>query len=248
MRTLIRLCLAVALVSGLAASAHAQGINLSWNDCGANGVENRVFACNSNTGTNAMIASVIPAANVDRFVGIDIIMDLITETSPLPAWWDLDASTGCRNTSLSMGTDFSGTPSGGTACNDYFAAQGGGGIASYTAGFESVPNRARILAFWALANEGVLTGSTEHYMFRMVINNARTLGGTCPGCTDRACIVLNLIRLVQPAGAAGGDTDMTSPPPGGRQWVRWQDAGSAVSCAQVPTKNRTWGQIKSLYR
>jgi hypothetical protein len=243
----------VSIACGMAASAHAQGgVNLSWNDCGASGVADRTFACTSNTGTNAVVASVVPPVTKARFVGIDVIIDLISQTSPLPDWWRLDAGTGCRNTSLSFGTDFSGTPSGGAACTDYFQAQGGGGISAYTAEFAEpgdppFPNRARILAFWALATEGQLDAGTEYYMFRMAINNAKSTGtGSCVGCADPVCIVLNLIRLAQPAGAVGGDTETFGPAPGGRDFVTWQGAGA--NCAAVPVKNQTWGQVKALYR
>jgi hypothetical protein len=242
MKKTLVLCGALLALTATIASAQG-GVNLSWNDCGVNGVTNRVFACTSNSGTNALVASVAAPVPVDRFVGIDVIMDLQTAGPVLPPWWGLDATSGCRNTSLSFGTDFSGTPSGGAACVDYFQAQGGGGVAAYTAGF-SGPNRARILAFWALANEGLL-GTDETYMFRMAINNARSTGtGSCAGCSEAACIVLNLIRLAQPAGAVGGDREVTTPI--NSQFATWQ--GGLANCQVTPAKNATWSQVKSLYR
>ena len=58
------------------------------------------------------------------------------------------------------------------------------------------------------------------------------------------CIVLNSIRLVtndpntfevMSGGATAADGDK----------VTWQGVGP--SCALVPTKNTTWGQVKALY-
>ena len=40
----------------LAASAHAQGINIAWNDCGTFGADIESFACNNNTGIHSLVA------------------------------------------------------------------------------------------------------------------------------------------------------------------------------------------------
>jgi len=244
MRRLLRLFVLAALCCGFAATASAQGVNLSWLDCGASGVADRTFACTSNTGNNDMYASVVAPTTLTQFVGIDVVMDLISATNPLPDWWSLNSSTGCRTSSLTMVSDFSASTSGGAACTDFFQGGGGGGIGAYRVGEGGITNRARIVAFWAVPVEGTLD-QTETYMFRLRVNNARTVGtGACAGCLDQVCIVLNSINLAQPAGV--GDYFMTGPPAGGRDFVTWQGAGA--NCALVPTKNKTWGQVKSLYR
>ena len=39
----------------IAASAHAQGINIAWNDCGTFGADIESFACNNNTGIHTLV-------------------------------------------------------------------------------------------------------------------------------------------------------------------------------------------------
>jgi hypothetical protein len=238
---MLRVLTVAAIACGFATTAFAQGVNLAWSDCGADGTENRAFACGSNSGTNPLVATVVAPQALTRFVGIDVVMDLISQSDPLPAWWDLVGGTGCRPTSLSMSTDFSGTPSGGANCEDVFLGGGGGGVGRYGIAEGGITNRARIVAFWAVPDERALS-TNETYMFRMVINNQNTT--TCAGCADPVCIVLNMIRLAQPAGV--GDFEVSGAPTGGRDYVTWQ--GPGANCATVPTKNRTWGQVKSLYR
>ena len=58
------------------------------------------------------------------------------------------------------------------------------------------------------------------------------------------CIVFNSAALSEPAPAP--DAILSGPPTGGRNVITWQGAGA--NCAAVPVRNRTWGQIKSLYR
>uniref|UniRef100_A0A832ICJ2 Uncharacterized protein n=1 Tax=Eiseniibacteriota bacterium TaxID=2212470 RepID=A0A832ICJ2_UNCEI len=240
MKKLLLLCGAMVALSATVASA--AGLNLSWNDCGTNGQTARTFACNTNAGNNDMYASVIPPGTVPRFVGIDVVMDLQFSTGNVPAWWDLRGSGGCRNTSLTMSSDMSASSSGGLACEDFFLGGGGGGIGAYFVGF-GAPDRARIVAFWAVPEEGTLN-PVETYMFRMRVNNARTVGtGACAGCLDGACIVLNSINLARPAGV--GDFFIANP--ANANFVTFN--GGTPGCpGTVPAKNKTWGQMKSLYR
>jgi len=70
--------------------------------------------------------------------------------------------------------------------------------------------------------------------------------GSCAGCTDGACIVFTSQKLTEPLGV--GDYTITSPAL--RQYVTFQSGGAlGGGCpAVVPTQNRTWGSVKSLYR
>uniref|UniRef100_A0A832I621 Uncharacterized protein n=1 Tax=Eiseniibacteriota bacterium TaxID=2212470 RepID=A0A832I621_UNCEI len=236
------LLLCGALLAFSATVASAAGLNLSWLDCGNNGVAARTFTCASNAGNNDMYASVVAPTTLTQFVGIDIVLELQTAGATLPAWWDLRSSGGCRNTSLTMASDMSASTSGGVGCVDFFQGGGGGGIGAYFVGFGGA-NRARIVAFWAVPEAGTLTPD-ETYMFRLRVNNARTVGtGACAGCADGACIVLNSLNLAQPAGV--GDYFVSNA--ADRQHVTWQ--GGIPNCpGATPAKNATWGQVKSLYR
>ena len=67
------------------------GVNLAWDNC-YGGVTppatvNRSFACNTNTGTtNTMYGSYVIATALDSVNGNEMILDLISASSPLPDW------------------------------------------------------------------------------------------------------------------------------------------------------------------
>src|SRR6266540_3909371 len=73
-KTLVMTCALLALAAGLASAQ--TGVNLSWTDCGAAGIQNATFACTSNIGTNALIGSVLPPAGADQVNGMVGIVDL----------------------------------------------------------------------------------------------------------------------------------------------------------------------------
>ena len=63
----------------------AQGINLSWDDCGLSGSQIKTFACNTNTGEDVLVASFRPPSGVSQFLGLSA--DLRIASTQLPAWW-----------------------------------------------------------------------------------------------------------------------------------------------------------------
>lgn len=70
-------------------------------------------------------------------------------------------------------------------------------------------------------------------------------GGTCAGCQDPACFVLNNIKLYNSSGFQAAD--ITAVAPGIQNFVTFY-GGTAACPGAVPTKNATWGQVKALYR
>ena len=82
-KQLVTTALALAL---WASAASAQGLNLSWDDCGAAGQPNKMFACNVNSGNASMYASYIPPSGVNQLVGIASQIDLYTDQAVLPDW------------------------------------------------------------------------------------------------------------------------------------------------------------------
>jgi hypothetical protein len=77
----------------------------------------------------------------------------------------------------------------------------------------------------------------------MYLSDAGT--SPCAGCGVGACLVLNSVELVRLPGAPGGDATLTQPAEAGSNFANWQ---SGAACVAVPARNRSWGQIKSLYR
>ena len=82
-------------------------------------------------------------------------------------------------------------------------------------------------------------------MFKIAILRSKTVGtGLCAGCSTAACIVLNEIKLVQPA-SAGVDYRIQNP--ADRNFVTY-NAGAPACPGATPAQSKTWGAVKSLYR
>lgn len=250
-KLLPRFAVPAALISIFAVNAWAQsGCNLSWGDCGSFGTADKTSLCNSNTGTNSLYVSFVPPAGVDSMVSLVAIVDITSSTGLMPSWWDL-ATGGCRGGKISCNADFSANVN----CVDYW---GGTGTAAllYQSPFDSVNtttsatalnvNHARVKGVCGVASTlGPVDPTMEFYAVKLNISNALTTGvGSCAGCTIPMCLVLNMVALSEPAPVP--DFLLTAPPPGGRTQVTWQ--GPGANCSAVPVKNKTWGQIKSLYR
>jgi hypothetical protein len=240
----------------LAAQAEAVGINLFWDDCGVvSGVTNKNFACNTNDGYQDLYLSVDPPSGVTATYGHNHIIDLQSQHSPLPSWWDFNNSGACRQTELIASAEFSTGPSGGAACADPWQGQGSAGVAAYTTNFNGLPCRARIIGSVAVPEDMAvpMNPGTEYYSVKFRITNARTVGtDLCGDCFDPVCLVFNRVRIAQVAPAEVINVEN----PLDAYWATWQGAllntcpgfkGSAY-CEPTPVVSRTWGLVKSLYR
>jgi hypothetical protein len=231
------------LLAVTASLAAAQGINLTLTDC-LNPNRAAAASCATSTGTAVlMVGTAVAPAGLNQVVGMEAYIDGQTNQAALSPWWSLD---GCRNGSLTFNFDFTAN----AACLDFWAggASGGGGISPV----HTAANRFQIKLVCATPGEAPMDPDVEMYMFKATINRAKSTGATpCAGCTDAACLVLNRLIIVQPAGV--GDVTITTPITG--TYVTY--AGGAVGggpnggngCpGATPSQNRTWGQVKSLYR
>jgi hypothetical protein len=241
--------LAAMLLAVSAVAANAQGLNLNWNQCLGDGrVANKNSACTLNTGTNAAVGSFVLGGDVLAATGIEVVLDLATSGAALPPWFSFQAG-GCRQGSLTM------NPSISLSALNCFEWGGGaaGGLAAYTVGGYG-PSSARILGGFAVAPPGsdVFAAGGEYFAFNLLITNAKTTGtGACTGCLIPACIVFNNVKMV--AGTATGAI-LNSPAAPGSNAITWQ-GGAGVSStlgggcpAATPSRNATWGSVKSLYR
>jgi hypothetical protein len=251
-RWLPRFALVVVLVSSFAVNAFAQatGVNLSWTDCGTTGTANVSTACASNAGANSIIASFIPPGGIAQYVGLSAVVDITSQSGLIPSWWDM-TSTGCRPTGMSVSFDFTSGP---FTCTDIFSGQALGAY-QFTQPFDSTNfgtsatapavNHARLRIAGAMATGAPLDSSMQYYGFKITLSNKQSVGvGNCAGCSTPMCIVLNSIELGQPGSLPS--TVLTGPPAGGNDQITFQGAGA--NCSAVPTRSKTWGQIKSLYR
>jgi len=255
MKRVTLLCgLLLAFTAGVAAAG--PGVNLRWNACiGDGGVINRNFACNTNTGTlNVMVAGFELGSEITQASGQEIVIDLASASSTLPAWWSFFNAGTCRQTSLSMNTSISLSAA---ACQDWANAQAAGGIGAYNIG-QRGPNTSRIKIAIAVpvASLADLLPAQEYFSVNLLINNQKTVGsGACLGCGNAVCIVFNSVKVTTPSPGGILDKTLTGPANGfDSDFVTWQGGGGVIvngtpGCgASTPTKNATWGAVKSLYR
>jgi hypothetical protein len=238
-----------ALLAVMATSAMANGLlGLHIGDCtGVSVINNN---CATNAGIITLCSSVTPTAAVPQFVAMEFVLDIgQAGAGPLSSWWDI-GTPGCRNGAMSSAADFSFVPDPNTgvfqyvACSDPWgriAASGGSSIVLPSGG--TVPNpaaSARITGVYAIGAPNPLAASTEYYGFFIKISKAGQLTTPCTGCATPTNIVLNNIRLIQPAGV--GDFDYS-----GDGTARQQ---CSYNGGNQPTeaKKTSWGSIKALYR
>jgi hypothetical protein len=243
--------LALALFAAPAARA-VEGVNLRWDQCyGDAGARNKSFACDTNTGTETLVGSFVLGTDIVQMGAEDVVIDLASAGSTLPPWWQFMNAGTCRQTALAVNMMLSATA---VHCMDWSHGNASLLAGSYSIG-EHGPNTVRLelLITEALAAAANLSGG-EYLSFNLTISHAKTVGtGSCTGCTEPACIVLNSVLAI----TAGrfDDRFLTGPANGvDSNFATWQGGGSPVvggitGCpAATPTTTRTWGAVKALYR
>jgi hypothetical protein len=246
-----KLLVFAALLALSAGSARAAGVNLGWNDCPAGGTYTltRTFACNTNTGLNTLVGSFVAPAGVIQMSANEVVMDVQTGGATLAPWWTMAAGQCRAAASVAGDFNFVGGP---FTCVDYWQA-GAIGSLSWSV-LPNTTNRCRIKGVFALpAGDARITSvpvDLEVYSFKCNINNAKSTGlGACAGCNAEACIVLNEITINQPA-PDPPRTPITNPAASSHViWQAWTTLDPNNLCPAVtPTRNKTWGSIKALYR
>ncbi|HKQ58535.1 MAG TPA: hypothetical protein VJY35_11765 [Candidatus Eisenbacteria bacterium] len=238
--------LLVGLLLTLAAlPASAGGINMAWNDCGSAGSTNKSFACDSNTGNHDIFLSFDPGFFIAQLVGGNPFIDIEAAGTNLPDWWQFKNTFGCRTLGM---TAPSITPA---SCFDTWKGQDAPAVVGYLVTFNtpSMPaNRARLIGSVAIPRSAAVqsTAGTEYHLMALRINNSKTLGtGACSGCATQVCLSFPLLSLSEaPATTYYLDTPLYN------GYITWQDGGATGNgCAgATPAVNRTWGQLKSIYR
>lgn len=231
------------LLTAASSIALAGGINLSWNDCGSFGVGQKSFACSNNSGVDALVASAVPNAAMPALNGNDCTILIQTPSATLPAWWQLQTG-GCRAGNLSANADFTTFSN----CIDPWQGQAAAGSIydSPAPGFG--PDFARVRTTTAIptGTEIAVDAAHELYLVRLTLQHVKSAGaGSCAGCTQSACIVLQTVHLYAPTGVLA----QTLTNPVLRQHVVWQDPALVAGCpGATPARDHTWGSVKSLYR
>ncbi len=253
-----RMILGMSVVAAMlltASSAMAAGLNLRWQNCfGDGGTADRTSACGSNLGNaGTLVGSFVIDSDVLGVTGVECVLDVLAAGGTLPAWWDYSApggTVGCRGTAISANAAISGSA---VNCFDWAGGVAAGGLAAYrSTDDQSIDPASRpahkriIIGFAVAAATDVAAGpGAEYFAFNTVISNAKTTGaGNCAGCATTACIVFNSINIVS---GTTGSVVVGAGTAAGSNFATWQ-GGAGANCALVPTKNTTWGQVKSLYR
>lgn len=232
-----------------APAASAAGFDLRWNACAADGgAANRSFACDTDEGTNTLVASFRLDQPITGMVFFDAVLDLIVANDQVvPPWWGLWEFSDCRVGAL-FG-DVTIDPAA-VNCADWSGGTGDGGVTGYNSDGSIAPGDAashrRILVAGIVNTPGVdLAANQDYFLFNVHISNSSTTGEFgCAGCSLPVCIVLNSIRL---STVSAGVTTLATPTSPGNNFATWQ-GGSGADCMAVPTRQATWGAVKSLYR
>lgn len=227
----------------------AGGVNFSWNACTSEGgVQNKTFACNTNTGVLVMYGSFTLTADQPNFVAIEATVDIHAESASLPDWWQFLNEGACRQNALSAAFDFSGDP--GTSCHDPWAVSATGAAAGYHTYWTTPPvpsgnaSDAQVLLIAAVPSISPqhLAAGTEYYAFKLSIALAKTVGtGACSGCSTPVCITLSRLSAIQ---IDNSQEVLTQPVTA--NVVTWQSPASCPGAEAA--QNITWGQIRSVLR
>lgn len=245
MQKLLAFALVAALVTPTLATAAVPGTNLGWSNCGTTATtQNRVFACDANDATFNLVASWRLAADLTDYAGLSAVVDYRVNDPGVPAWWSFGPG-GCREGSLGLVNV--GTV--GFCTNPYVGGNQGGGFQIEDTPTLPGANDFRVRILWARDSPFSATANTLYSGFVLQMNSSGTVdegAGVCAGCTAAACLVLNVMEVFGFNSGSAAKMEQADV----RNWATWQggDVGTDICPNGTPTQNRTWGQIKSLYR
>jgi len=260
---LLLLLAAFALVPQMARAQDALSLKLNWDHCEGEGrVADRSFACDVNTGSDVLYASLVINDGVDRtgVSGVVFYVDVTSTASSLPDWW-LTNSSECRQGAFSYDTATDGNTPG---CPTWSGVQPTLGVLSIqyrTLNGLMFNGGAALPAPTTVA----LPAGQELLVCRIAISHTKSTGATaCSGCTVPTCIGFGRVLFIYEDNTYEehvGDASSTvtwqgayvagyAPVPAHPYGGGIEDYRANLDCATgaVPAQNRTWGTIKTLYR
>jgi hypothetical protein len=247
-------CSGLLTLTLVASSAFAVGNTINWGGClGSGAASNQVFDCVGPGGPYNLVLELQPPALAGWFA-VDIDLDLQVATPGLDSFWHMNES-GCNSTGLSISAARNTVPN--TGCLANFTGSTGASVSSlitaYGDGYGGA-NRAKILVTVARSASSPIAAvaGSNYYLSHLTfsLDNASEAGGTCVGCTYAAAILYQSTVMYSVAGAGGLGSEAVPieiDGPGLGTNCAAINGGSGM-CAATPTVNKTWGQLKSLYR
>ena len=230
----ITLTLSVVLTSPV----FAAGIDMTWDNCAADGgTSDIVFDCATYGGTAQLFGSWISDVEIQQFHTLELIIDLQADAPDLPPFWDFFP--GC-NWQVLLDTD-SFDP----VCASYRRPwgqypPGGWEIPlAYYPHFGGVANRGRFVGTIYRTIRTAILADRPYFAFILQIWN----DFQCEGCTTPVVLVFNQATLLSD----------TLPPvvitnPGQLSNCATTSGGGGVPCGATPATHKTWGALKTLYR
>lgn len=252
MKKLLWLCAAAMLVPAMAFANG--GVDLSWGDCAPDAGSHqpaRSFNCTGTANTtHNLLLYFKPNRDLPNFVGIRMDIDLQTDVNaPLPPFYHYEVG-GCQRPGAPTpaGVTMTDAIVAGSACegfNDPWAVgtEGFEGIATYIFD-DDRPGNGHFVLGVAHSTSFSLIAKQNYYGAQLSFNNRNR--GICAGCGTPAVIKFNSATLESNDGTEAQEIAFTAGKGGDCVTL---NNGSAPRCVDpTPTRNSTWGQVKSLYR
>jgi len=240
MKKYLLICAALAVCS---TSAYA-GIDLSWDGCPPNAaaVGDKILDC-TGSGFYQVWANYQPSVPISNFIGIQGQADLQSALPAMSPFWAFEAG-GCNEAAFGPSNARGGTA---PTCNipTQWGTSGGSATPVYQYTRQGAPDRA--LFQFAIARTTAvasMAAGSNQYAFTLNIDASDGAGGppTCAGCGDGVAIVLNEVDIASTTNPIQVETA-----PGLRSNCATANGATGV-CAATPTRNKSWGSVKSLYR
>lgn len=247
-----------------ASMALASGLNINWvtntvGNCSATVGANRTWDCTAdgaNDGDFNFVISFVPNVALPLFNAVEIVIDGQSD-APLSPWWEYYNDGSCRPEGFSAELPPL-TPLTPCATKLYSSsAYGGMGLWAING------NRLRTVLGYAMGVDRptALTTTTQYNTMHMHVMTGKSIDvpedasdpeniipaiPACAGCDQPVTLVLQQIGIYGNGTPASDTIILPGTLAGSQRSITWQ--GGGTSPIPVPTRNTTWGQVKSLYR
>ncbi len=212
-----------------ATSSNSPLLHLDWDGCTPAATSNRDFACDRNTGVDVLTASYTAealAAEPPTTFTFKIVF--LGGSGQTPSWWQT-TSGGCRQGSLTFDEILPGSgPCIQLPSTNFLTTQQGriGGLE---------------VNGWIFLSQqpppGALVPDETYFLFSMNLAHANSTGAdSCEGCSEPMVVYFDQFKIITATLGLEYTYTATASP-----LARWQGT-------LVPTRNTTWGRIKSQYR